>query len=102
MFTFELANRGAVDQRVNLALEGHNRDWARVAGTDAPSIPSKESRNVTLVVDAPDDAGPGERAELFLVAENVDDPNVVPSAVYARPSSTPRSKTSPTNRPQTR
>ena len=77
VFDFALVNSGAHPQRVRLTIEGHNRDWARVAGADTPSVPSKESRNVSIVVDVPEDAGPGERAELFVVAENVDDPNVV-------------------------
>ena len=40
-------------------------------------VPAHETKQVSLIVQAPDDAVAGERAELFLVAQSQENPNVV-------------------------
>lgn len=77
LFTFDLANRGTVPQTVELQIEGHNREWARIVGpTTVELVPGAKS-NFTILSEAPVTASVGERAELFIVAQSQTDPNVV-------------------------
>ena len=77
VFRFDLTNRGIDSQRLRLLVEGVNSAWATIHGSTDLSLAPNEKRMVTMRVVAPDDAQPGERAELFFVAENVDDPTIV-------------------------
>ena len=77
LFSFTLTNTDKVERDVLLAVEGHNREWARFLEGDAIHLGPSEARNVTLVVEVPDVASEGERAELFAIAQAKDDPNVV-------------------------
>ncbi|HEX9816552.1 MAG TPA: hypothetical protein VGB18_06190, partial [Candidatus Thermoplasmatota archaeon] len=77
LFGFEVVNNGVVAQDVMLQIEGHNRDWARFLEGESISLGVGEKRNVTLLVEVPDSASAGERAELFAVAQSKADANVV-------------------------
>lgn len=77
LFQFQVANTGTTKQNVQILLEGHNKEWARVVSDDELDIAAKTVANVTLAVTVPVDASAGERSELFVVAENKEDQNVV-------------------------
>ncbi|HLE47656.1 MAG TPA: hypothetical protein VI818_05110 [Candidatus Thermoplasmatota archaeon] len=77
VFRFDITNEADVSQHLRLGAEGINAEWATVDGGTELTLEPRERRQATLVVSAPDDAQPGERAELFFVAESIDDPAVV-------------------------
>lgn len=77
LFTFDLTNRGNIAQEIDLQIEGHNREWARVIGPERFGLAPGEKTNFTILSEAPGDAQTGERAELFVVAQSETDPNVV-------------------------
>ncbi len=76
-FPFLLANNASSKQTIRLLVEGHNKDWARFTGEPEVRLGPGERPQVMLLVDVPFDASEGERSELFFVAENADNPNVV-------------------------
>lgn len=77
VFAFILSNEGAAEQEIQLEAEGTNRDWARFTGDSTFRLAPRTGRNFTLVVDVPDYAAPGDRVELFVVAQSLTDSNVV-------------------------
>ena len=77
LFRFDLTNRGTLPQEVELQIEGHNREWARILGPATLRLEPTATTNFTIVSQAPVDANPGERAELFVVTQSHTDPNVV-------------------------
>lgn len=77
VFRFDVTNIGATEHTLRLVVEGINEQWASIHEGDSLVLPSRETRQVSLIVQAPHEASAGERAELFLVAESVEDPNVV-------------------------
>lgn len=76
-FPFEIKNHAKDEQRVRASIEGHNKEWARVADDTEFVLELGETSNLTLLVEVPADASEGERSELFVVVENTQDPNVV-------------------------
>ncbi|HEX9816328.1 MAG TPA: hypothetical protein VGB18_05060, partial [Candidatus Thermoplasmatota archaeon] len=77
LFHFQLASTAPEDQTVQVSLEGPNQEWAVFHQSQEQRLRPGEKRNLTLAIEAPVDASDTERAELFLIAENLADPNVV-------------------------
>jgi len=77
VFRFDLTNVGAEAHELELSAEGINAEWARIHEGDRLRLGPQERRQVTVIVEAPDDAQAGERAELFFVAESTRDPSIV-------------------------
>ncbi|HEX9816927.1 MAG TPA: hypothetical protein VGB18_08095 [Candidatus Thermoplasmatota archaeon] len=77
VFRFDVTNSGEAAHTMSLLAEGINSAWARVHEGSEITVPAHETKQVSLIVNAPDDAVAGERAELFLVAQSQEDPNVV-------------------------
>lgn len=82
VFTFAVTNTAEQEQRLAFAIEGVNADWATIHGDEEATLGAGETRNVTVAVAPPEHAVGGERAELFFVAENVDDPRSVALARF--------------------
>lgn len=76
-FRFDVTNNDEREQRFLASAEGVNSEWAGIAGDSEFSVGPGGRRQATLLVRAPADAQPGERAELFFVVESRDDPAVV-------------------------
>ncbi len=77
VFRFDVTNSGEAAHTMSLLAEGINTAWARVHEGSEITVPAHETKQVSLIVNAPDDAVAGERAELFLVAQSQQDQNVV-------------------------
>lgn len=77
LFRFDVTNVGREAQDLRLAVEGINAIWASVLEGAALRLEPQEKRQATVVVEVPEDAQPGERAELFFAAESTRDPSVV-------------------------
>ncbi|MBI2079041.1 MAG: hypothetical protein HYT80_11870, partial [Euryarchaeota archaeon] len=77
VFRFDLTNSGLDDQVLRLSAEGINAGWASIHEGENMRVPADSNRQVSVIVRAPDDANEGERAELFLVAESLDNPSIV-------------------------
>lgn len=76
-FRFDVTNHDSLEHSLHVFAEGINVEWASIAGDTEFRLQPGDRRQTTLLVRAPDDAQPGERAEIFLVAEGVDEPNLV-------------------------
>lgn len=76
-FRFTVENAAEAEQDVAVGLEGVNQAWAQFLEGDEMTLDAGEERNLTLEVAVPIEAVAGERAELFVIVESVDDPNVV-------------------------
>lgn len=76
VYAFRVANEAQNEQDLRLSVEGHNAQWASLGETDFTVAPGGK-REFAVTVEVPFDASEGERAELFVVAENVDDPATV-------------------------
>ncbi|MBI2077472.1 MAG: hypothetical protein HYT80_03750 [Euryarchaeota archaeon] len=77
VYNFEVRSNASEDQDVVLEVQGVNDDWARIVGDEKIELAPGEARQFQLVVSVPADAIPEERAELFLVAQNLKDSAVV-------------------------
>lgn len=77
VFRFDVKNQALQAQRVRLEAQGVHAEWTTLVGPTEFELAPMENRTVTLAIRAPDDAQNEERAELFLVAQNVDDAAVV-------------------------
>lgn len=77
VFRFDLKNSGTQAQQIRLEAQGIHKEWAALVGETEFELAPNTNRTVTLAVQAPDDAQAEERAELFLVAQNVNDAAVV-------------------------
>lgn len=77
IFRFFLNNTGDAGEAVRLEVHGENAKWATLVGPADVTIAPGASRPIELAVDAPASARPGERAELFLIAQRQEDPLVV-------------------------
>ncbi len=82
VFTFAVTNTAEQEQRLAFAAEGVNADWATIHGDEEATLGAGDMKNVTIAVQPPEHAVEGERAELFFVAENVDDPRSVALARF--------------------
>ncbi len=75
-FGFDIRADGATERQVQVEIIGQNAAWATASTLGLRLAPGQRER-VEVVISAPADAGEGERAELFLVAQDQNDPNVV-------------------------
>jgi hypothetical protein len=78
VFTFDLESGADVNQSsISLEIQGVNREWAKILGPTELELEPKQKRNITVAVSVPADAVDDERADLFLRAENLEDPSIV-------------------------
>ncbi|HLE46681.1 MAG TPA: FixG Ig-like domain-containing protein [Candidatus Thermoplasmatota archaeon] len=76
-FRFDITNQASREQRIRASVEGINSEWSTIHGDDEFTLEPNGKRQATVLVQVPEDGLPGERAELFFVAENTNDPSVV-------------------------
>ncbi len=76
VYRFTIKNEAQTEQELKVSVEGHNIEWARISQPELTLGPG-ESKEFVVTVDVPIDAAEGERAELFVLVENIDDPATV-------------------------
>jgi hypothetical protein len=76
-FRFALTNIGSAEQEVQFELQGVNSQWAEILEGSGFTLKPDQQKNITVKVLVPEGTSPEERAELILVVQSVDDPNVV-------------------------
>jgi hypothetical protein len=77
LFHLRLTNGGTQPQEIRVELEGLHADWAHLLNDTQLTLAPGSTKHLSLAVSAPATASSGERAELFVLAQSKDDPNIV-------------------------
>jgi hypothetical protein len=75
LFEVRIENTGVVNDQFDMAISGHNVEWARILGDESFSVRSHESRRVVVAVRAPIESVQGDTADLVLEAVSQSDGN---------------------------
>lgn len=72
----ELANHRGQQTTFDLELAGVNVEWAALMAPERVTLSADGTQDVTLAVSVPSDARDGDKADIILTAQAVDDPTV--------------------------
>lgn len=77
VFVFDVNNGDSASARVSMQVDGLNNEWATWTIPTEFELGPGQTRKAVLEVRVPEDANEGERAELFAIAQDSENPAVV-------------------------